>query len=494
MTDAELLALFENLYPDNNSREISEKDLRDGLEALLLSLSQRLGQLDDLTTPVATTIVQAINSIQSQLNNLATPTVEYGTDNPNLTPPDNYDVGTLYAQQEIIGETIEVIAIWMFSAIQGIGWFKLIDENGFLSGIQVVYKSASSVFDLPALSKNESICYRFNDVNDTVGDYTKTGIIGGTSGVSISHDTWVIALENSTGGDWSANGHKYLIVNNKSGEQKILSFATIALFPPEGEPNVIYIALDTGLTYYWNLELEDYQVLGNAVYGTYIDSTVFLDEFGDPVTPSGSQLYIDTTTNKIYRWDGNNFVLMAGGSGGSGTPNFAYLNDQQYVKYSEATGRLESGKISETPAGIDVNGNIKAQAVELENEPGTPANNTITRTGNQLKHTDETGATRNIATDVQVYKTISGNVTLDDSYHNAICWITANAIITVPSTLRADFNCVFDAIGTVAGTFTEGAGVTFSAPNGKILKDNMMCTLAKRTTSSYRLNGGLSVS
>src|SRR5690606_19896559 len=126
-------------------------------------------------------------------------------------------------------------------------------------------------------------------------------------------------------------------------------------------------------------------------------------------------------------------------------------------------------------------------------ETGTPANNTITRNGNQLKHTDETGETRNIATDVQVYKTISGNVTLDDTYHNAICWITANAINTVPSTLRADFNCVFDVVGSFTGTFTEGVGVTFSAPNGKILKDNAMCTLSKRG-SEYRLNGSMEAS
>lgn len=91
----------------------------------------------------------------------------------------------------------------------------------------------------------------------------------------------------------------------------------------------------------------------------------------------------------------------------------------------------------------------------------------------------------------QTYKTISANTTLDDSFHNCIVRITANSTITVPNTLKADFNCVFDAIGTVTGTFVEGSGTTFSAPFGKLLKDNGMCTLYKYTSTAYRLNGGL---
>lgn len=91
----------------------------------------------------------------------------------------------------------------------------------------------------------------------------------------------------------------------------------------------------------------------------------------------------------------------------------------------------------------------------------------------------------------QVYKTISANTTLDDSFHNSIVRITANSTITVPNTLKADFNCVFDAIGNTTGTFVESAGTVFSAPFGKMLKDNGMCTLYKYTSTAYRLNGGL---
>ena len=91
----------------------------------------------------------------------------------------------------------------------------------------------------------------------------------------------------------------------------------------------------------------------------------------------------------------------------------------------------------------------------------------------------------------QSYKTISTNTILDDSFHNCIVRITGNVTVTVPNNLKADFNCVFDVIGNVAGTFSEGANTVFSAPFGKILKDNGMCTLYKFTDTTYRLNGTL---
>jgi hypothetical protein len=92
----------------------------------------------------------------------------------------------------------------------------------------------------------------------------------------------------------------------------------------------------------------------------------------------------------------------------------------------------------------------------------------------------------------QTYKTISANTILDDSFHNCIVRITGNATITVPNNLKADFNCVFDAIGNVSANFITGEGTLFSAPFGKILRDNAMCTLYKYNNSTtYRINGGL---
>lgn len=95
------------------------------------------------------------------------------------------------------------------------------------------------------------------------------------------------------------------------------------------------------------------------------------------------------------------------------------------------------------------------------------------------------------AVTTQQIKTIYANITLDDTYHNCIVRIMSNCTITVPEGLRTDFNATFDTNGAVIGTFVEGANIIFSAPFGKILRDNAMCTLYKTASKNFRLNGGL---
>ena len=111
--------------------------------------------------------------------------------------------------------------------------------------------------------------------------------------------------------------------------------------------------------------------------------------------------------------------------------------------------------------------------------------------GTDVYYDDKLAVPNKLAKDKQIYKIISGDVTLDNSYHNCIVRITANCIITVPNTLRADFNCVFDVIGLFTAQFVAGGTSTFSAPFGLYLRDNMMCTLYKETSVRFRVNGGL---
>lgn len=407
MTDAELLLLFQTLYPDNNEREISEEDLRDGLSALLTSLSQRLGDLNDLTTPVAYSLVSAINSLQTQISNLDIIAVQYGADDPNVTPPANFDVGTMYLQQQNVGGLIEGIALYIYTGIDTVGWAKLADKDGFLSGIQRVNKLAGSVFDLPALKKNQSIAYNFTALGLPDGDFQPSGWLGGTSGIQISQDTWVIALVDSPGGSWFDHGNKYLITNNKAENPAILPYPTLDDFPDPGTINKIYLALDTGLMYYWDQGIEDYQILGNAVEGTYINPTTFEDTNGDPVVPSANQIYIDTTTNKVYRWDGVKFVLITGGESGGSSIDLSHLTENNVPRYDPLTGNLENsavfsraGKVgigmAEPTEALEVNGRTKANGVQLNNFTTTPLPNQITRNGDKLKYTNSSGVTRDV--------------------------------------------------------------------------------------------------
>ena len=113
--------------------------------------------------------------------------------------------------------------------------------------------------------------------------------------------------------------------------------------------------------------------------------------------------------------------------------------------------------------------------------------NDSTVTGATVKDALETLETAITNTDIQIFKTISGNTTIDDTFHNTIWKIIANAIITIPSTLRADFIAGFEVIGSFAGTFTEGSGVTFSAPSGKVCTADSSGIIYKNGSATYRL-------
>ena len=49
----------------------------------------------------------------------------------------------------------------------------------------------------------------------------------------------------------------------------------------------------------------------DIIEGTYVNSTTFNDADGSPVTPESGKIYVDTTTNKEYRWGGTQFVLIS---------------------------------------------------------------------------------------------------------------------------------------------------------------------------------------
>lgn len=111
----------------------------------------------------------------------------------------------------------------------------------------------------------------------------------------------------------------------------------------------------------------------------------------------------------------------------------------------------------------------------------------------KIKPTNRLGTAETKITELgkQVIKSIPANTILDDTYHNCIVRITASCSVTVPTGLRADFNCVFDAIGIITVIFIADTGVTISSPFGLYLRDNLMATLYKTSSGNFRLNGGL---
>ena len=140
----------------------------------------------------------------------------------------------------------------------------------------------------------------------------------------------------------------------------------------------------------------------------------------------------------------------------------------------------------------------KLRYIHLLPNSATAVANRLRSDGSKLFYANNSAVEKEIAyvNDIatllqQPIQTITSNTTLDNSYHNAIVRVTATCTITVPSTLRADFNAVFEAIGNISATFLEDTNTVFSAPFGKLLKDNSMCNLYKYNATTYRLNGGL---
>ena len=93
---------------------------------------------------------------------------------------------------------------------------------------------------------------------------------------------------------------------------------------------------------------------------------------------------------------------------------------------------------------------------------------------------------------IQNYKTINTNTTLDNTFHGAIVRVKGTINITIPSGLRADFNCIFRTYTGFTATFVAGGGVTINAEsNGTILAPRKMCSFFPDATNNYVLSGDL---
>jgi len=91
---------------------------------------------------------------------------------------------------------------------------------------------------------------------------------------------------------------------------------------------------------------------------------------------------------------------------------------------------------------------------------------------------------------VTTQKTITGNVTLDNTYSDTIVKIKANATITINTGLKTNFNCVFRTFTGATAVFSFGAGVTSDAPTGLNLVPLKMATLFKDgAIETYILTG-----
>ena len=186
----------------------------------------------------------------------------------------------------------------------------------------------------------------------------------------------------------------------------------------------------------------------------------------------------------------------------------SYGSDPQTLTYAESMRISGNGKVgigTTSPSTLlDVNGwatflydtgNRLKIWDGTDNIPTISADNLLVLDSPNIQFyaTDVTDSNNN-----SIYlklKTVNGNVTIDNTYHNKIVRITASCTITIPNNLRTDFNCTFEVIGAYTAQFVDGSGATTSAPFGRYLKTDLTAMFyCTGTASNYRLNGSLTTS
>lgn len=74
----------------------------------------------------------------------------------------------------------------------------------------------------------------------------------------------------------------------------------------------------------------------DVIEGTWVNTTTFNDLNGVSLTPEDGKIYIDTTSNKSYRWSGSVYVLLTGGIVLGETASTAYRGDRGKIAYDHS--------------------------------------------------------------------------------------------------------------------------------------------------------------
>lgn len=112
MTEAEVITLINEQLPTNGNNEITAAVLRPVLISMVEQINSLVGEPSEL--PEDKTVIETINEIQPE-----GVTVHTGANDPNDTPPADFNVGDFY-QQVVTGNTV---GFWQF---MGEEWINLL--------------------------------------------------------------------------------------------------------------------------------------------------------------------------------------------------------------------------------------------------------------------------------------------------------------------------------------------------------------------------------
>jgi hypothetical protein len=117
-TYAEVIEQINTYIVANGNNEITANVLNPILKILADFSNNTIGNLEDLTTDENDTIVDALNSLVQNISDINNNGVKLftGNDNPNTTPPSNYDYADFYMQVDSIDST--PIQLWQWDGFE----------------------------------------------------------------------------------------------------------------------------------------------------------------------------------------------------------------------------------------------------------------------------------------------------------------------------------------------------------------------------------------
>lgn len=141
MSREEIIQIItENIYPNGNN-EITANVLNPVLDAMVNQINDITGNLDDLASTDTSNLVNAINSVITQFEGIDSNSVKLrsGIDNPNVTPPGEYNTADFYIQEDTEGNPLD---LWQFN---GIEWTKQNSQPDGFTQLGTLSKTGNTI-------------------------------------------------------------------------------------------------------------------------------------------------------------------------------------------------------------------------------------------------------------------------------------------------------------------------------------------------------------
>lgn len=162
-------------------------------------------------------------------------------------------------------------------------------------------------------------------------------------------------------------------------------------------------------------ELDENGKVPESMLPSYVDDVIEFESLSIfPATGETGKIYVDTTTNKTYRWSGSTYIALSSSVVLGETSATAYRGDRGKIAYDHSqtshapsnaqANVIESVKVNGTaitPSSKAVNITVPTKTSELTNDSGfkTTDNNTtytLTKSGSTITLTGSDGSTTSV--------------------------------------------------------------------------------------------------